>query len=83
MAKRKLYTFYVALYGAPRRHVFEVASLAVAWIPSSNLWEMTSQRSGQVDHIGRSTAALRLEVCVVSPRDTSAINGWNERAMRM
>ena len=48
MAKTKLYTFYMGVYGAPTRHVFRMASLAVTWMPSLNLWCMKSQRSGQV-----------------------------------
>ena len=62
MAKTKLYTFYMGLYGAPTRQVFKMASLAVTWMPSSNLWCMKSRRSGQVYHInpGRPTTALRL-----------------------
>ena len=48
MAKTKLYTFYMGLYGVPTRHVFKMASLAVTWMLSSNLWRMKSQRSGQV-----------------------------------
>ena len=51
MAKIKLYTFYMDLYGAPTRHVFKMASLTVTWMPSSNLWRTKSQRSGQVYHI--------------------------------
>ena len=50
MTKTKLYTFYMGLYGAPTWHVFEMASLAVTWMPSSNLWRTKSQRSGQVYH---------------------------------
>ena len=37
MAKTKLYTFYMGLYGAPTRHVFKLVSLAVTWMPSSTL----------------------------------------------
>ena len=51
MAKTKLYTFYMGLYGAPTRHMFKMASLAVIWMLSSNLRRTKSQRSGQVDHI--------------------------------
>ena len=49
MAKPKL--IYVGLYGAPTRQVFEIASLAVTWMSSSNLWPINRQRSGQVYHI--------------------------------
>ena len=51
MAKTKLYTFYIGLYGVPARRVFKMASLAVSWMPSSNLWRTKSQRSGQFYHI--------------------------------
>ena len=51
MAKTKLYTFYVGLYGADTRHVFKMASLTVTWMPSSNSWRTKNQRSGQVYHI--------------------------------
>ena len=34
MAKTKLYTFYMGLYGVPIRHMFKMASLAVTWMPS-------------------------------------------------
>ena len=51
MAKTKLYTFYMGLYGAPARHVFKMASPAVTWMLSSNLWRTKSRRSGQIYHI--------------------------------
>ena len=60
MAKAKPYTFYMGLYGASTRHVFQVASLAVTWMPSSNLWHTKSQRSGQVYHIVLPREAFRL-----------------------
>ena len=50
MANLKLNTFYMGLYGAPTRQVFKVASLAVTWMPSSNLWCTKSQRSGHGYH---------------------------------
>ena len=37
MAKTKLYTFYMSLYGAPTKHVVKMASLVVTCMPSSNL----------------------------------------------
>ena len=61
MAKTKLYTFYMGLYGARTRHVFKMASLAVTWMPSSNLWRTMSQRSGHVYHI-----VLTREACYSS-----------------
>ena len=70
MAKTKLYAFYMGLYGAPTRHVFKMASLAVTWMPPSNLWRTKSQRSGQVCHIVLPTDAYYSSqvsrVCVVS-----------------
>ena len=55
MTKTKVYKTYMGLYLAPTRHVFKMALLAVTWMPSSNLWHMKSQRSGQVYH----TVSLR------------------------
>ena len=37
MAKTKLYTFYMSLYGAPTKHVVKMASLVVICMPSLNL----------------------------------------------
>ena len=37
MAKTKLYTFYMSLYGAPTKHVVKMASLVVTCMPSSKL----------------------------------------------
>ena len=51
MAKTKLYTFYMSLYGAPTKHVVKMASLVVTCMPSSNLKCTKHQRSGQVYHI--------------------------------
>ena len=41
----------MGLDGAPTRRMFKMASLAVTWMPSSNLWHTKSQKSGQVYHI--------------------------------
>ena len=51
MSKSILYTIYKGLYGAPTRHMFIMASVAVTWTLSSNLWHKKRQRSGQVYHI--------------------------------
>ena len=70
MAETKLYTFYMGLYGAPTRHVFKMASLAVTWMPSSNMWRTKSQRSGHIYHIVLPREAYYSSqvsrVCVVS-----------------
>ena len=34
MAKTKLYTFDMSLYGAPTKHVVKMASLVVTWMSS-------------------------------------------------
>ena len=41
----------MGLYGPLTRQVFEMASLAVTWMSSWNLWPTNRQRSGQVYHI--------------------------------
>ena len=60
----------MGLYVAPTRHVFKMASLAVTWMLSSNLWCTKSQRSGQVYHIVLSREAYYSSqvstVCVTS-----------------
>ena len=72
MAKTKLYTFYMGLYGPPTRHVFKMASPAVTWMPFSNLWRTKCQRSGQVYHThsftkgGLLATAFRLVVSMAS-----------------
>ena len=48
MTKTKLYTFYISPYGAPTKHVVEMASLVVTWMPSSNLERTKRQRSGHI-----------------------------------
>ena len=45
-------------------HMLKMASQAVIWMPSSNMWCMKSQRSGQIFYHGRLTTAPRLAVFV-------------------
>ena len=47
MAKTKLYTYI--LWDLIKACV-KMSSLAVRWMPSSNLWRMKNPRSGQVYH---------------------------------
>ena len=63
MAKPKLYTFYMGLYGGPTRHVFKMASQAVTWMPSSNVWRTKSKdldKSITYFYQGRPTTTHRL-----------------------
>ena len=71
MAKIKLYTFYIDIYGATTKYAFKIASLvAVTWMPSLKLCHTKSQRSEQVYHrlIQRETyySSQVNRVCIVS-----------------
>ena len=77
MAKTKLYTVYMGLYGAPTRHVFKIASLAVSWMLSLNLWRTKSQKSGQIYRTVLPRKAYYSSTCM------SAINKRHDQAMRM
>ena len=69
MAKPKLDTIYMSLYGAPTKHVVKMASLVVTCMPSSNLECTKHQRSGQVYHIPllrKAYYSSQLVVCVAS-----------------
>ena len=67
MAKTKLYTFYMSLYGAPTKRVVNMMSLVVTWMPSSNLERTKCQRSGQLHHILLLRKAYySSQVCVAS-----------------
>ena len=64
MAKTKLYIFYISPYGAATKHVVNMTSLVVTWMPSSNLERTKCQRSGHVYNIRKSSQVSR--VCVAS-----------------
>ena len=68
--KQSKNTIYMGPYGSPAKHVFKMASLAVTWMPSSNLWCTKSQRSGHVYHTVLSRKAYYSSqvnaVCVIA-----------------
>ena len=75
MAKTKLYTFNMSLYGAPTKQVVKMASLVVMLMPSSNL---NLDKFTKSYNKRKPTTASRLVVFVYSlciTRDMSAIDG--------
>ena len=76
---KTIHNLYGSLWG-PAKHKFKMASLAVTWMPSLNLWRTKSYKSTTQFYQGRITTAARLVEFVYSlymSRDMSAKNGWH------